>query len=89
MVTAYLELAEIQALNQNPMYMQDWIERLDDFLKMTGKDILQNAGTISHEQALKKATEEYEKSKEINKNTLSKVEEHFLKQIENTNKKLK
>lgn len=89
MVTAYLELAEIQALNQNPMYMQDWIERLDDFLKMTGKDILQNAGTISHEQALKKATEEYDKFKELNKNTLSKVEEHFLKQIENTNKKLK
>lgn len=54
-----------------------------------GKDVLQNAGTISHEQALKKATEEYDKFKELNKNTLSKVEEHFLKQIENTNKKLK
>lgn len=89
MVTAYLELAELQALNQKPMYMKDWIERLDDFLKMTGKDVLQNAGTISHEQALKKATEEYDKFKELNKNALSKVEEHFLKQIENTNKKLK
>lgn len=89
MVTAYLELAELQALNQKPMYMKDWIERLDDFLKMTGKDVLQNAGTISHEQALKKATEEYDKFKELNKNTLSKVEEHFLKQIESTNKKLK
>src|SRR5690554_5887235 len=89
MVTAYLELAELQALNQKPMYMKDWIERLDDFLKMTGKDVLQNAGTISHEQALKKATEEYDKFKELNKNALSKVEEHFLKQIESTNKKLK
>jgi len=51
----YLELAELQALNRKPMYMKDWIERLDDFLKMTGNDILQHAGTISHEQALKKA----------------------------------
>lgn len=89
MVTAYLELAELQALNQKPMYMKDWIERLDDFLKMTGNEVLENAGTISHEQALKKAKEEYEKFKELNKNTLSKAEEHFLKQIENTNKKLK
>lgn len=89
MVTAYLELAELQALNQKPMYMKDWIERLDDFLKMTGNEVLQSAGIISHEQALKKATEEYDKFKELNKNTLSKVEEHFLKQIENTNKKLK
>lgn len=40
MVTAYLELAELQALNQTPMYMKDWVARLDDFLKMTGKKIL-------------------------------------------------
>ena len=88
MVTAYLELAELQALNQKPMYMKDWIERLDDFLKMTGNEVLQNAGTVSHEQALKKATEEYDKFKELNKNTLSKVEEHFLKQIESTSKQI-
>lgn len=47
-VTAYLELAELQALNQKPMYMKDWIERLDDFLKMTGQNILDNAGSVSH-----------------------------------------
>lgn len=87
-VTAYLELAELHALNQNPMYMNDWIERLDDFLKMTGNNVLQNAGIISHEQALKKAKEEYEKYKELNKNSLSKVEEHFINQIENTSKKI-
>lgn len=86
MVTAYLELAELQALNQKPMYMKDWIERLDDFLKMTGNDVLANAGTVSHEQALKKAGAEYDKFKELNKNTLSKAEEHFLKQIEITSK---
>jgi hypothetical protein len=51
MVTTYLELAELQALNRKPMYMKDWIERLDDFLKMTGNEILQHAGTVRHLQA--------------------------------------
>jgi hypothetical protein len=88
MVTAYLELAELQALNRKPMYMKDWVERLDDFLRMTGNDILQNAGTISHKQAIKKASEEYEKYKEKTKNELTIVEKHFVEQIENTAKKL-
>jgi hypothetical protein len=88
MVTAYLELAELQALNRKPMYMKDWIERLDDFLKMTGNDILQHAGTVSHQQALKKAKEEYEKYKEQTKNELTEAEKHFVKQIESTTKKL-
>ena len=89
MVTAYLELAELQALNRKPMYMKDWVERLDDFLKMTGNDILQNAGSISHQQALKKAYAEYEKYKEQTKNELSEVEKQFVKQIDSTAKKLK
>jgi hypothetical protein len=88
MVTAYLELAELQALNRKPMYMKDWIERLDDFLKMTGNDILKHAGTISHERALKKANSEYQKYKELTKNELSEAEKHFVKQIETTAKKL-
>ncbi|MDP3682711.1 MAG: cell filamentation protein Fic, partial [Ignavibacteria bacterium] len=61
---------------------------LDDFVKMTGNTILQNAGTISREQALKKANTEYEKFKELTKNELSEVEKHFVKQIENTVKKM-
>jgi len=89
MVTAYLELAELQALNRKPMYMKDWIERLDDFLKMTGNDILKNAGTISHKQALKKANTEYQRYKELTKDELSEVEKHFVKQIETTTKKIK
>jgi len=89
MVTAYLELAELQALNRKPMYMKDWIERLDDFLKMTGNEILKNAGTISHERALEKANAEYQKYKELTKNELSEAEKHFVKQIETTAKKLK
>ena len=53
-VTAYLEIAEIQALNHNPMTMQDWIERLHQFLSMTGRELLTHAGKISHETALNK-----------------------------------
>ena len=89
MVTAYLELAELQALNRKPMYMKDWITRLDEFLTMTGNDILQNAGSISHQQAIEKATEEYNKYKAQKKNELTKAEKDFIKQIDNTAKKLK
>ena len=89
MVTAYLEIAEIQALNQTPMYMKDWIARLDDFLKMTGKDILQHAGSISHQQAMDKAHQEYEKFKEQHKNDLSTAELHFIHEIEKTVKIVK
>ncbi len=89
MVTAYLEVAEIQALNQLPMYMKDWVERLNDFLKMTGKEILNHAGTISHQQAIEKAKVEYDKFKDQTKNELSKVEEDFIKQMEGTAKKIK
>ncbi|MGB7207081.1 MAG: virulence RhuM family protein [Pyrinomonadaceae bacterium] len=89
MVTAYLELAELQALNRTPMYMNDWIERLDDFLEMTGSNALDHAGTISHQQAVEKATREYEKYKELHKNDLSEAELDFVKQIELTTIKLK
>ncbi len=88
MVTAYLELAELQALKRKPMYMKDWIERLDDFLRMTGNDILHHAGNISHQQALKKANDEYEKYKEQTQNELTEVEKHFVYQIDSTAKKL-
>lgn len=89
MVTAYLELAELQALNRKPMYMKDWINRLDDFLTMTGSEILTNAGSISHQKALDKAHKEYKKYKEQTKNELSKAEKDFIKQIDTTAKKLK
>lgn len=61
MVSAYLDVAEINALDRHSMTMQDWIDELDSFLKMTRKDILKDSGKISHEQALKKAHEEYDK----------------------------
>ena len=87
-VTAYLELAELQALNRRPMYMQDWITRLDDFLRMVGNEVLQHAGAVSHDQAVKKAELEYAKYKEKNKNELSKVEKDFVAFIDITAKSL-
>lgn len=88
MVIAYLELAELQALNRKPMYMKDWIERLDDFVRMTGNDILQNAGKVSHQQALEKATSEFEKYKQQTINELSEVEKHFIENLEKKSKAL-
>ncbi len=61
MVSAYLDIAEINALDRHPMTMKDWVNELDTFLKMTRKDILKGNGKISHEEALKKAHEEYDK----------------------------
>ena len=61
MVNAYLDIAEINSLARHPMTMQDWINELDSFLKMTRKDILNDSGTISHEKALEKAHKEYDK----------------------------
>ena len=89
MVTAYLEVAELQALNRKPMHMQDWLQRVDDFLKMTGNDILTHSGTVSHQQALNKAKEEYTSYKESLKNELSKVEQDFVQHLEQTTKQLK
>ena len=89
MVTAYLEVAELQALNRKPMHMNDWTARLDDFLTITGNNILENAGKISHQKALEKAHTEYGKYKEQIKNELSNIEKDFIKQIDNTSKKLK
>ncbi len=89
MVTAFLEIAEIQALDRTPMYMADWIKQLDAFLKMTNKDILQHSGTISHQKAIEKAHSEYEIYKEKIKNRITQVEKDFIKQIENKTKGLK
>jgi len=59
-VNAYLEFAELQAMNRNPMTMQDWIIKLDDFLKLSGRELLNHAGKISADDARAKAEAEYE-----------------------------
>ncbi len=60
-VTMYLEFAELQALNRTAMSMQDWIDKLDDFLKLSERNILTHAGAISHDEAMLKVHAEYEK----------------------------
>ncbi len=76
-VTAYLELAEVQALNRQPMYMRDWIAKLDDFLRLSGRDILSHAGRISHQQAVRKAELEFEKFHRSQSAEPSQVEKDF------------
>ena len=87
-VSAYLDFAELQALNRRVMTMNDWIAKLDDFLKLSERDILTHAGKISHEQALEKAEAEYEKYKELAAGQPSQVEKDFERAVEKM-KKLK
>ena len=79
-VSGYFDFAEIQAMRHNPMYMSDYVEHLDNVLKTTGEKVLQGAGTISHAQAIEKATKEYRKYQAQN---LSPVEEEYLESIKN------
>ncbi|MDD2980672.1 MAG: virulence RhuM family protein [Hespellia sp.] len=85
-VTAYLDIAEVHALNQEPMYMKDWLETIDDYLKMTRRDILTAKGKVTHHQALEKAHSEYERYKKNQEYVLSPVECHFLDSIEELDK---
>ena len=81
LVSAYLDIAELRAMNREPMYMKDWLETIDDYLKMTRRDILTHKGKVSHRQALEKAHKEYEKYSEKAKQYLSAVERHYLEVI--------
>ncbi|MCX7115391.1 MAG: virulence RhuM family protein [Gammaproteobacteria bacterium] len=87
-VSMYLEFAEMQAMSHKPMTMKDWIKKLDDFLTISDRDLLSHAGKVSHEAALKKAHEEYEKFHRNELTQPSDVEKHFieaereLKQVE-------
>ena len=87
-VSLYLDFAEMQAEEHRPMYMKDWINILDDFLRISRKDILTHAGKISAKLAKEKADKEYDKFKERTKNELSPVEIHFLENFEREQKKL-
>lgn len=88
-VSMYLDFAELQAKEHKPMYMKDWIQKLDDFLKLSGKALLNHAGKISTEMAKQKADTEYDKFKERTKYQLSPVEIHFLDYFEQEQKKIK
>ena len=88
LVSAYLDLAELQAMRKKPMYMKDWVARLDDYLRMTDSEVLQNAGKVSHALAEQKAKEEYQKYKKLHSGELSRVEQAFLESVEATAKRL-
>lgn len=87
-VNLYLDFAELQAKSHTPMYMKDWIQKLDDFLKLSGKELLTHAGTISAEVAKLKANTEYDKFKERTLESLSPVEIHFIENFDKEQKRL-
>lgn len=86
LVSAYFDLAEINAMEHKKMYMNDYVEQLDNVIKTTGKKLLDNAGSISHKQAIEKAEGEYQRF--IQKN-LSPVEESYLDTIRKLSKTAK
>jgi len=80
-VTIYLDFAELQALSRKPMYMRQWIGKLNEFLRISERDILTHAGSVSHEQALAKARQEYEKYRKLHADDVSAVERHFTEAV--------
>ncbi len=92
-VSMYLDYAELQALNRKPMYMKDWIVKLDDFISFNEKELLTHAGKISHQHAIDKAHTEYDKYNALIIKEPSPVELHFVeavqtvKELETPNKK--
>jgi len=86
LVEQYLAFAETMAQQQTPMYMKDWIERLDSILQLNGRELLTHAGKISHKMAIEKSGEEYEKFKKQQKAI---EKEASLKELEEDIKRLK
>lgn len=86
MVSGYFDFAEVQAIRHRPMYMSDYVEQLDNILRATGEEVLIHAGKISHAQAMEKAKAEY---KRYQAQTLSPVEEEYLKTIKQLGKAAK
>ena len=86
MVSGYFDFAEVQAIRHRPMYMSDYVEQPDNILRATGEEVLTHAGKISHAQAMEKAKAEY---KRYQAQTLSPVEEEYLKTIKQLGKTAK
>jgi len=86
LVSAYFDLAEINALERKPMRMQDYVQELDRVLSMAGRALLQGAGKIAHQQAQEKAIQEFKK---YYAKTLSEVEQAYLEQIKTIGKQVK
>ena len=86
LVSGYFDFAEVQAMRHNPMYMSDYVEHLDRILSSTGEKLLTDAGKVSHQQAVEKATAEYRK---YQVQTLAPVEEAYLQSIRSIEKAAK
>ena len=86
LVSGYFDLAEINAIEHRPMYMSDYVEQLDSVLSSGNRKLLMGSGKVSHDEAMKKAKEEYRK---YQKNTLSPVEHAYMETIINVNKSAK
>lgn len=89
LVSAYLDIAEVNAMQQKAMTMKDWIGVLDGFMKMSQQTILHDAGKISAELAQRKALTEYETYKSKPQDELSEVEKQFLASIEQAEKQVR
>lgn len=85
LVEQYLAFAETMAQQHQPMYMKDWIQRLDTILQLNGRELFNHAGKISHQMALNKSANEYEKYKEVIR---LEEREQSLREIESDIKKL-
>ena len=85
LVSGYFDFAEIQAMKRKAMYMADYIKQLDNILSATGEKILQDAGRVSHQKAIEKATTEFKK---YQVKTLSMVEEDYLKTLKSLEKRI-
>ena len=83
-VSAYLDFAELQARSRRPMAMRDWIAKLDEFLRISDRELLTHAGRISHDAAVSKALTEYEKYGAIEDAKPQPVDSHFEQAIEKT-----
>ena len=86
MVSQFLDFAELQALDENPMKMQDWIESLDNQIVMTKRKILEDNGKISHEQAIKKAEKEYDLYRQKQLANLKSDFDLFMQDVKNLEK---
>lgn len=85
-VSGYLDFAERQAEREQAMAMKDWAEHLDQILTMSGENLLQGAGAISHDKAVEKATSEYKKYQQ---KTISEAEKNYLENLKTIEKKTK
>lgn len=81
LVSMYLDFAELQAINRRPMYMKDWVTKLDDFLRLSEREILSHAGKISHQKAIDKAHAEYDRYHALTVDEPTPIEQHFIEAV--------